>query len=470
MRKKKILPIIENLEIIDTGSEGQAIGKTEGMVVFVPKAVPGDIIDVQLTHKKKNFAEGKTINIRKKSDYRIEPKCSHFNDCGGCKWQNFEYSEQVKYKEKHALDSLTRIGKAPIETIEPIAPSSEIFYYRNKLDYGFTNKRWLYDFEREEQENGKELNLNALGFHIPGRFDKIFNVVDCKLQPEYSNEIRNSVYEFALKNNFSFFDLKQQEGLLRSLIIRNNLNDEWMVIVAFHQNEEVKINALMEHIKANFPKVVSLFYVINPKRNDTIFDLDLKLYHGVPHLIETLNGLKFKIHPKSFFQTNPKQTHTLYSIACDYAELTGNELVYDLYTGTGTIANYMAPKAKKVVGIEYVEDAIIDARENSRLNNISNTVFYAGDMKDVLTAEFVEANGKPDVIITDPPRAGMHESVINRIIEIKPKRIVYVSCNPATQARDIALLEPYYRITKSRAVDMFPHTQHVENVLQLVLK
>lgn len=470
MRKKKILPLIENLEIIDTGTEGQGIAKTEGMVVFIPKAVPGDIVDVQLTLKKKNFAEGKIVNIKQKSTYRTEPKCSHFNDCGGCKWQNFEYSEQIKYKEKHALDSLIRIGKTQIASIEPIVPSNEIFYYRNKLDFGFTNKRWLYDFERNEQENGNTLNLNALGFHIPGRFDKIFNVNDCKLQPEYSNQIRNAVYQFAIENNYSFFDLKQQIGLLRSLIIRNNLNDQWMVIVAFHENDSEKIEKLMSFIKNTFNKIESLFYVVNPKRNDTIFDLDLVLYHGQPHIIETLNGLKFKIHPKSFFQTNPKQTHALYSLACEYAELTGNELVYDLYTGTGTIANYMAPKAKKVVGIEYVENAIIDARENSKLNNINNTVFYSGDMKDVLTADFVLQNGKPDVIITDPPRAGMHESVIKRIIEINPKRIVYVSCNPATQARDIALLEPYYRITKSRAVDMFPHTQHVENVLQLVVK
>jgi 23S rRNA (uracil1939-C5)-methyltransferase len=468
---KKTLEIIPNVQITDISADGQGIAKHNGLVIFINKVVPGDVVTIQLIKKKKNFAEAKLISIQQPSNYRITPQCPHFDVCGGCKWQNLDYQQQLLYKEKHVQDCLIRIGKLKIETIEPILGCENIFYYRNKMDFGFTNKRWLYDFEKQQQEETNHtLNLNAVGFHIPGRFDKIFNVTDCKLQAPYNNLIRNAIYEYALKNNLTFFDLKNQTGLLRSLIIRNNLLDEWMVIIVFKENNSQAIHNLMTYLKDNFKKIKSLYYVINTKRNETIYDLPLHLFSGKPYLTEKLNEFTFKINPKSFFQTNPQQTHTLYQLALTYAELTGNEIVYDLYTGTGTIAIYLASKAQKVIGIEAVEEAIADAKENAQLNNLNNLQFFAGDMKDVLTQEFVNKNGKPSVIIADPPRAGMHPTVINRILEIEPQRIVYVSCNPATQARDLSLLSKKYIIKKSRAVDMFPHTQHVENVVQLIIR
>ncbi len=463
--KRQNLPLLENLEVIDTSDDGAGVAKHNEMVVFIRGAVPGDVVDAQLTMKKKNFAEGKVTAIKIASPKRIEPVCIHFGTCGGCKWQNLAYSEQLLFKQKKVFDSFTRIAKVEIPEINSILGSYEEYYYRNKLEFTFSNKRWLKKEEMDEPAEGRM--MDALGFHIPGMFDKILDINHCYLQSDPSNAIRNAVREYTLKNKFPFFDLRVQNGLMRNLIVRTSITGELMVIVVFYQNDEVEINSLMTHLKELFPQITSLQFIVNGKKNDTISDQEVILFSGRDFIYEEMEGLKFKVSAKSFYQTNSKQAYELYKIACDFADLKGDEVVYDLYTGTGTIANFIAKQCAKVVGVEYIEIAIADAKENSKINNINNTVFYAGDMKDVLTVDFIEVNGKPDVIITDPPRAGMHTDVVNAILNSGAKKIVYVSCNPATQARDLALMDSLYKVEKIQPVDMFPQTHHVENVVLL---
>ncbi|MDQ3048074.1 MAG: 23S rRNA (uracil(1939)-C(5))-methyltransferase RlmD [Bacteroidota bacterium] len=462
---KKIHPVIENLSVIDASSDGQSVARTDEYVVFIKNAVPGDIVDVQVTRKKSKYREGKAIVFHQFSDKRTEPVCKHFGVCGGCKWQNMSYQWQLFYKQKQVSDALTRLAKIELPEIQKIIPSAKTYYYRNKLEFTFSNKKWL---TTEEIESEKDYgNRDALGFHIPGMFDKILDIDECHLQEEPSNAIRNEVRKYALEHKLPFFDLREQIGLLRNIIIRSTSTGEWMVIVAFHYEEKDAIKNLLDHLGNVFPQITSLQYVINPKRNDTIGDLEIKLYKGNDAIVEQMEGLKFKISPKSFYQTNSEQAYELYKVTRDLAAIQSHEVVYDLYTGTGTIANFVAHQAKKVVGIEYVPAAIEDAKINSSINNIPNTLFYAGDMKDVLNNDFINQNGKPDVIITDPPRAGMHEDVVKKMLEIEPERIVYVSCNPATQARDLQLLDVKYKVTRVQPVDMFPQTHHVENVVLL---
>jgi 23S rRNA (uracil1939-C5)-methyltransferase len=467
--KKKSYPLLEKIEIIDAASEGHAVAKVDELVIFVSNAVPGDVADLQILHKKKNFAEAKAVHFHKYSEKRVEPFCIHFGTCGGCKWQNMNYEWQLYYKQKQVEDNLKRLGKFELPSLLPILASEETRYYRNKLEYTFSNKKWLTNKDMVNGENPTaQSEMNALGFHIPKRFDKILDVVHCYLQEEPTNSIRLSLKEFAQQNNISFYDLKEHTGLLRNLIIRTSASTgEVMVIVCFSGQESEWKEKILDHIAINFPEISSLMYVNNHKKNDTISDLEVHSYKGKDHIMEVMKDLQFKIGPKSFFQTNSKQALNLYNITLDYAQLTGNELVYDLYTGTGTIANFVAKQARHVVGVEYIESAIEDAKINSALNNITNTSFFAGDMKDVLSTEFINENGKPDVIITDPPRAGMHTDVVNKILEINPNRIVYVSCNAATQARDITLLAEQYQVIKTQPVDMFPQTHHVENVILL---
>ncbi|MBL0328820.1 MAG: 23S rRNA (uracil(1939)-C(5))-methyltransferase RlmD [Bacteroidetes bacterium] len=472
---KKPLPILENITVIDASSDGQSVARTEEYVIFIKGAVPGDIVDVQVTRKKSKYREATAIAIKQKSDKRTEPICEHFGTCGGCKWQNMSYDWQLFYKQKQVSDALTRLAKIELPEIQKILPSQKVYNYRNKLEFTFSNKKWL----TKEQVNDKalsfgdgagEVSRNALGFHIPGMFDKILDINTCHLQEEPSNAIRNEIRKYALANNLSFFDLREQIGFLRNIIIRSTSTGEWMLIVAFHYDDKVEIPKLLDHIANQFPQITSLQYVINSKRNDTIGDLDILVYKGNDSIYENMEGLKFKIGPKSFYQTNSDQAYELYKVTREFAAIKNTDVVYDLYTGTGTIANFVAHQAKKVVGVEYVPAAIEDAKINSELNKISNTVFYAGDMKDVLNNEFINENGKPDVIITDPPRAGMHEDVTKKILEIEPNRIVYVSCNPSTQARDLQLLDSKYKVIKVQPVDMFPQTHHVENVVLLELK
>jgi 23S rRNA (uracil1939-C5)-methyltransferase len=472
---KKPLPILENVSVTDAGTEGQSIGRVDDMVVFIKDAVPGDVVDVQLTRKKNKFREGKAIAIHSYSDKRVDVVCEHFGTCGGCKWQNMDYEWQLFYKQKQVNDALTRLAKIELPEIQKIIPSKKIYHYRNKLEFTFSNKKWL----TLEQVNDKtlsygegpgEISRNALGFHIPGMFDKILDIHECHLQEEPSNAIRNEIKKYALENNLSFFDLREQIGLLRNIIIRSTSTGEWMLIVSFHYDDKTAIENLLNHISDKFPQITSLQYVINAKRNDTISDLEIKLFKGNDSIYEKMENLKFKISPKSFYQTNSEQAYELYKVTRDFAAIKSNEVVYDLYTGTGTIANFVAHQAKKVVGIEYVPAAIEDAKINSQLNTIANTAFFAGDMKDVLNDSFISENGKPDVIITDPPRAGMHDAVTRKILEIEPERIVYVSCNPATQARDLQLLDEKYKVIKVQPVDMFPQTHHVENVVLLRIK
>ncbi|MES2284631.1 MAG: 23S rRNA (uracil(1939)-C(5))-methyltransferase RlmD [Bacteroidota bacterium] len=469
---KKPLPILENVSVIDASSDGQAVGRVDDYVVFIKGAVPGDIVDVQLTRKKNKFREGKAIAIHQYSDKRTEPVCSHFGVCGGCKWQNMHYDWQLFYKQKQVSDALTRLIKIELPEIQKIIPSKNIYHYRNKLEFTFSNKKWLTEEQIQDKslafgEGAGEISRNALGFHIPGSFDKILNIDTCYLQEEPSNAIRNEIKKYATDNSLTFFDLKEQIGLLRNIIIRSTSTGEWMLIVSFHYDDKEVIEKLLNHVGAKFPQITSLQYVINSKRNDTIGDLDIILFKGNDSIYENMEGLKFKIGPKSFYQTNSDQAYELYKVTRDLAAIKNTDVVYDLYTGTGTIANFVAHQAKKVVGVEYVPAAIEDAKINSQLNGISNTVFYAGDMKDVLNDSFIKENGKPDVIITDPPRAGMHDDVTKKILEIAPQRIVYVSCNPATQARDLAFLDEKYKVTKVQPVDMFPQTHHVENVVLL---
>ncbi|MEJ5964373.1 23S rRNA (uracil(1939)-C(5))-methyltransferase RlmD [Pedobacter immunditicola] len=465
-RKSGTVTILPNLHIIDIAEEGKGVGKADELVVFVDKAVPGDVVDVRLTKKKKNFAEAVIEELHTASPYRTDPFCQHFGTCGGCKWQHMQYDAQLQFKYKNVEAALQRLAKIDTSSMEPILGSAENKYYRNKLEYTFSNKRWLDKADMDDQEN---LELNALGFHVPGRFDKILDIEHCYLQAEPSNTLRNQVRNYALRTGLSFYDLRNHEGSLRNLIIRTSSTGEVMVAVIFAYVEQEQIDGLMAYLQQNFPDITSLQYIVNQKKNDTIFDQEVITYAGRDYIFEEMDGLKFKIGIKSFYQTNSLQAHELYKITRDFADLKGDELVYDLYTGAGTIANFVARNVKQVVGIEYVPTAIEDAKFNSNLNKIDNTLFYAGDMKDILTADFILQHGKPDVVITDPPRAGMHADVVARLLEMEAEKIVYVSCNAATQARDLALLTEKYVVTRIKPVDMFPHTQHVENVVLLKL-
>lgn len=467
-RKKKPLPIIENVTITDCAAEGKALARVDDKVVFVPFCVPGDVVDLQIRKRRKSYSEAEVVKYRKYSDIRQKPMCNHFGTCGGCKWQNLPYAEQLKMKQRQVIDQLTRIGKVELPEPMPILGSVKTREYRNKLEFGCSNKRWL---TREEVATGTIYDcMDAIGFHITGAFDKILPIERCHLMDDLCNEIRNSIRDYATENGMTFFDLRQQHGLLRDVMIRNSNTGEWMVLVQFHfddPDDDRRAEALLEHIAERFPQITSLLYVDNQKCNDTFNDLEIKTFRGNDHIFETMEDLRFKVGPKSFYQTNTEQAQHLYTVARDFARLTGTELVYDLYTGTGTIANFVARSAARVVGIEYVPEAIEDAKVNSRINGIDNTLFYAGDMKDILTDEFIATHGRPDVIITDPPRAGMHSDVTDTILRAAPRRIVYVSCNPATQARDLAALDSRYRVTAVQPVDMFPHTPHVENVVLL---
>jgi 23S rRNA (uracil1939-C5)-methyltransferase len=467
-RKKKELPLLEKVTITDVAAEGKAVAKVNELVIFVPYVVPGDVVDLQVKRKKNHYAEAVAVKFHEKSPLRTEPFCSHFGVCGGCKWQCLSYEEQLKYKQKQVFDNLTRIGKVELPEFRPILGSEKTRFYRNKLEFTFSNKRWL--TEEEVKQDVKYDQMNAVGFHIPGAFDKVLAIDKCWLQDDISNQIRNAVRDYAYAHNFPFFDLRTQEGLLRNIMIRTSSTGELMVVLQCKVTDDEghrKMEEILQFMADSFPQITSLMYVINNKCNDTIGDLDVEVFKGNDHIFEEMEGLRFKVGPKSFYQTNSEQAYNLYKVAREFAGLTGNELVYDLYTGTGTIANFVARQARKVVGIEYVPEAIEDAKVNSALNGIDNTLFYAGDMKDILTNDFIAEHGRPDVIITDPPRAGMHNDVIDVILAAEPKRIVYVSCNPATQARDLQLLDGKYKVTAVQPVDMFPHTHHVENVVQL---
>lgn len=467
-RKKKELPVIESLEILSVGAEGKAVARHDDLVVFVPYAAPGDVADVKIDRKKHSYAEGHIERMVKPSPLRVEPFCEHFGVCGGCRWQHLPYQEQLKAKQQQVEDALHRIAKVEMPEITPILGSEQTVAYRNKMEYTFSNKKWL---TWEQMRSGEEFaDRDAAGFHIPGAFDKVLDINRCHLQDDLGNRLRLHVKQYAREHGLSFFDLRAQTGLLRTMMIRIVSTGEVMVVLSFGEDNPGQIKGVLDDLRTSFPEITSLMYVVNTKANDTIADLDIQLHSGRAYIEEEMEGLRFRIGPKSFYQTNSHQAYNLYKVAREYAGLTGEELVYDLYTGTGTIANFVAPQARKVIGIEYVEDAIRDAKLNAEVNRLANTDFYAGDMKDVLTDEFVAAHGHPDVMIVDPPRAGMHADVVNVILNAEPSRIVYVSCNPATQARDIAMLDAKYRVTAIRPVDMFPHTHHVENVVRLDLR
>ena len=465
-RKRKLLPLLENIQIEGIAAEGKAIARLDNKVIFVPYAVPGDIVNLQVTRKKSHYAEATITSIIQPSPMRIQPFCKHFGVCGGCKWQWLPYEEQLKAKQQQVEDALTRIGKVPFPKILPIMGSKKTKAYRNKLEFGFSNKKWL---TKEEIESGVVFpDMNAVGFHIPGAFDKILDLKECFLMDDFNNRIRNGLRSYVIEKGYSFFDLRNQTGLLRNMMLRKTSTGEIMVLLQFcirEAQEEKEAQDILQWIKTTFPEITSLLYVNNTKCNDTISDLDIHKYSGTDCIYEQMEDLQFKIGPKSFYQTNSEQAFALYKVVREFANLSGNEYVYDLYTGTGTIANFIAGKAKRVIGIEYVPEAIKDAKENAVLNNLDNIQFFAGDMKDILTDDFVALYGRPNVIITDPPRAGMHNDVISTILFAAPKRIIYVSCNPATQARDVSLLSTDYHITKVQPVDMFPQTHHVENVL-----
>jgi len=466
--RKKKKPLYEGVTIEDIGAEGKALTRVGEMVVFTKYAIPGDVVDLQVTKNRKKYQEAFVTKFHGYSEDRVEPFCEHFGICGGCKWQLLPYDKQLMYKQNQVENQLKRIGKIELPEIFPILGSENDTFYRNKLEFTFSNKRWL---SFDEIKNNTEIkDPNALGFHIPGLFDKIITINKCWLQPEPSNKIRNFIYKYAVDNKLEFFDIREQVGFLRNLIIRTSSTGELMVIISFYKEDNAARISLLEAVKNSFPEITSLLYVINTKGNDTITDQNIELFYGKEFILEEMEGLKFKIGPKSFYQTNSAQAYNLYKIVRDFAGLSGSEIVYDLYTGTGTIANFIARKAKKVIGIEYVPEAIEDAKENSLLNNTDNTLFFAGDMKLVLDNNFVQQNGQPDVIITDPPRAGMHTDVIQTLLNISPHKIVYVSCNPATQARDLALLDEVYKVDKIQPVDMFPQTHHVENVALLTKK
>ena len=476
MGKKKNLPYYEAVEITGVAAEGKAIVRIDDIVTFVPNCVPGDIVDIQITKKKHSFMEGRVARIVRPSAIRCEAVCTHFGVCGGCKWQILPYAEQLKYKQQQVVDNLTRIGKIALPEIRPILGSKHIYGYRNKLEFTCADRKWIPSelFNGLTSEQINELKTEpGIGFHIPGAFDKVLDIEECHLMADVNNKIRNSVRAYARAHGLSFYNEHTHEGLLRTLILRTNHKGEMMLVVVFGQrmgDAKEEIEKFLAYLHQEFPEIISLLYVENEKFNDTIGDQEVKVYFGQDHIIEEMEGLQFKVSAKSFYQTNTEQAYELYKVARSFAGLTGNELVYDLYTGTGTIANFVAREARDVVGIEYVEDAIEDAKINSKINGIENTSFFAGDMKDVLNDDFIAEHGRPDVIITDPPRAGMHEDVVNVILKAAPKRIVYVSCNPATQARDLQLLDAKYRVTAVQPVDMFPHTQHVENVVCLEIR
>lgn len=468
MGRKKLDLILENVKIEAVAAEGKSLAHVDGTVVFVEFAVPGDIVNVKVTKKKKNYMEGFILEIVKPSDDRLQPFCEHFGICGGCRWQPLPYDMQLKAKQQQVWDQLVRIGHLEIPDISPILPSDKTKYYRNKLEFTFSNKRWIYNNEDPDSLTDEE--RLGLGFHVGKFFDKVLDIKHCSLQPEPSNEIRLFIREYAVTHNLEFYNIRENTGFLRNIIIRNNQVGDVMLTVCFAYDDQDKIVPMLDAIAAEFPQIKSLHYVINEKLNDSISDLECILYKGEDAIWETMGKLKFKIGPKSFYQTNSEQAYKLYSVAKEFAALTGNEVVYDLYTGTGTIAQFISDKASKVIGIEYVKEAIEDARINAEANGITNCTFFDGDMKDILTADFIKEHGKPEVMIIDPPRAGMHPDVVKVIMEAAPERIVYVSCNPASQARDLAMMSPMYEITAVQPVDMFPHTMHVENVCALKLK
>lgn len=468
MGRKKLDLILENVKIEAVAAEGKSLAHVDGTVVFVEFAVPGDIVNVKVTKKKKNYMEGFILEIVKPSEDRLQPFCEHFGICGGCRWQPLPYDMQLKAKQQQVWDQLVRIGHLEIPDISPILPSDKTKYYRNKLEFTFSNKRWIYNNEDPDSLTDEE--RLGLGFHVGKFFDKVLDIKHCSLQPEPSNEIRLFIREYAVTHNLEFYNIRENTGFLRNIIVRNNQVGDVMLTVCFAYDDQDKIVPMLDAIAAEFPQIKSLHYVINEKLNDSISDLDCILYKGEDAIWETMGKLKFKIGPKSFYQTNSEQAYKLYSVAKEFAALTGNEVVYDLYTGTGTIAQFISDQASKVIGIEYVKEAIEDARINAEANGITNCTFFDGDMKDILTADFIKEHGKPEVMIIDPPRAGMHPDVVKVIMEAAPERIVYVSCNPASQARDLAMMSPMYEITAVQPVDMFPHTMHVENVCALKLK
>ncbi len=464
MRKRdKKIEIVANVEILEIVAEGKALAKLNDIVIFATHVVPGDVVDLQIIKKKKNYKEGIPVQFHKLSEYRTNPVCEHFGTCGGCKWLNVEYQHQLRYKQKQVVDALERIAKIEIKNISDILPSEKIYGYRNKLEYTFSNHRW---FEKVDEQTQNTSPL-ALGFHVPEKFDRVVEIRKCWLQEEPTNRIRNSVRKFAVENNYEYYDHKQKKGFLRNLIIRNSIESELMVIIIFNYEDLEKRTALMDYIATNYQEITSFYYIINTKYNDSYFDQNPILYKGKDHIIDRIGDLKYKIGVKSFFQTNTEQAHNLYKITEEFAALTGKEIVYDLYTGAGTIANFLAKGASKVIGIEYIPEAIDDAKINSNLNNITNTFFFCGDVKNIFTTEFIEANGSPDVLIMDPPRAGIEPSILDKILQLNVNKIVYVSCNPATQARDINILSAAYQVMRIQPVDMFPHTQHVENVVLL---
>ncbi|MDY2943484.1 MAG: 23S rRNA (uracil(1939)-C(5))-methyltransferase RlmD [Paludibacteraceae bacterium] len=469
--KKKNLPLLKDIEITGIAAEGKALTRVDDMVVFVPYCVPGDVVDLQVTKKKHSFMEARVERIVKPSVERCEAVCKHYGVCGGCKWQILPYPAQLRYKQQQVTDNLTRIGKVALPEISPILGSKNIYAYRNKLEFTFADRKWL-SWDEIHAAGGLENidNTYGLGFHITNCFDKVLDIEECHLMPDINNRIRNGIRQFAREHAMTFYNEHTHQGQLRTLILRANHKGEIMLILSFGEALDDNGFTLLEWLHREFPEIVSLQYVVNTKFNDTIGDLDVQVFFGADHIMEEMEGLQFKVGPKSFYQTNTEQAYELYKVARNFAELTGEERVFDLYTGTGTIANFVAKQAKQVIGIEYVPEAIEDAKVNAKLNNLSNTLFFAGDMKDILNEDFIAQYGRPDVIITDPPRAGMHEDVVKTILFAEPKRIVYVSCNPATQARDLALLDEKYQVTKVQPVDMFPHTQHVENVVQLQLR
>ncbi len=470
-RKKKELPLLEKVTIADIAAEGKAVAKVNDWVIFVPYVVPGDVVDLQITRKKNHYAEAVAVKLHEKSPMRAEPFCQHYGICGGCKWQCLAYEDQIRYKQKQVYDNLIRIGKVELPEMRPILGSGKTMFYRNKLEFTFSDKRWL--TEEEIRRDMKYEQMNAVGFHIPGAFDKVLAIEKCWLQDDISNRIRNDVRDYACNHQYPFFNLRTQEGMLRNMMVRTSSTGELMVLLQckITTGEELaRMKVLLQFVADRFPQITSLLYVVNNKCNDTIGDLEVYVFKGQDHIFEEMEGLRFKIGAKSFYQTNSEQAYNLYKVVRDFAGLTGKELVYDLYTGTGTIANFISRRARKVIGIEYVPEAIEDAKTNSQINGIGNTLFYAGDMKDILTCSFINEHGRPDVIITDPPRAGMHGDVVSVVLEAEPERIVYVSCNPATQARDLQLLDVKYKVTAIQPVDMFPHTHHVENVVLLETK
>jgi 23S rRNA (uracil1939-C5)-methyltransferase len=458
--------VFDTVKVLDAGAKGVSVAKApDGKVIFISNVVPGDVVDVQTFKKRKAYYEGKAINFHEYSEHRTEPVCEHFGVCGGCKWQNMKYSQQLYYKQNEVYNNLKRIGKVEMPEFESILGSEKQFFYRNKMEFGFSNARWMTEEEIKSEQDFDD--KNALGFHIPKMWDKILDITKCHLQADPSNAIRNEIRRFAIENNLEFFNPRNHEGLLRTLMIRTSSTGEIMVLIQFFKENKIQRELIMNHLATTFPEITSLQYVINGKANDTIYDQNIKLFKGRDYILEEMEGLKFSINAKSFYQTNSEQSYELYKITRDFAGLTGNELVYDLYTGTGTIAQFVSKQAKKVIGVEAVPEAIADAKENAKRNNITNCEFYVGDMKNVFNDAFIAQHGHPDVIITDPPRDGMHADVVKQILTIAPEKVVYVSCNSATQARDLALMDEMYKVTRIRPVDMFPQTHHVENVVLL---